>query len=176
MLVDLGLLIQRLVVGLLLAGHGAQKLFGWFGGGGLAGTAGWLGSMGLRPARWWAVVAGLAEFGGGLLLALGFLNPLGSLGILASMLMAIVKVHWPKVWVTEGGLEYPLANAAAVTAVALAGPGRCSLDAALGIRLPKPWTFLAGLAVIVAGLLVALQPAAAERREEHREEQEARPA
>ena len=91
---DLGLLILRLIVGLLLAGHGAQKLFGWFGGNGLSGTAGWLESLGLRPAPFWALIAGLSEVGGGILLALGLLTPLGSLGIMASMLMATIKVHW----------------------------------------------------------------------------------
>lgn len=101
MSIDLGLLILRVVVGLLLTGHGAQKLFGWFGGPGLDGFTGWIGSMGLRPPRLWAVLGGLAEFGGGLLLVLGLFTPLGSLGILASMLMAIIQVHWPKIWARE---------------------------------------------------------------------------
>src|SRR3990172_8235538 len=68
---DYGSLILRLALGLLLAGHGAQKLFGWFGGPGLSGVAGWLGSIGFRPALLWASVAGLVEFGGGLLFILG---------------------------------------------------------------------------------------------------------
>jgi putative oxidoreductase len=79
---DVGLLILRLVVGLLLAGHGAQKLFGMFGGHGLKGTSGWLGSMGLRPAGIWALLAGLSELGGGVLLALGLLTPLARSGSL----------------------------------------------------------------------------------------------
>src|SRR5256885_11374399 len=95
---DLGLLIIRVVVGLLVAGHGAQKLFGWFGGYGLRGTAGWMGSMGLQPAIPWTLLAGGSEFGGGLLLALGLLSPLGSLGVIAAMLTAIILVHWPKIW------------------------------------------------------------------------------
>ncbi len=165
---DLGLLILRLVVGVLFIGHGTQKLFGWFGGHGLAGTAGWLGSMGLRPPRFWALVAGLAEAGGGLLLALGLLNPLGALGIIASMLMAVVKVHWPKVWVTEGGFEYPLVNIAVATALALTGPGRYALDAALDIALPMPQTFIIGLVVVLAGLIVALATAATAPQAERR--------
>ena len=134
---DLGVLILRLVVGLLLAGHGAQKLFSWFGGNGLKGFAGWLGSMGLQPAMLWAVLAGLSEFGGGLLLVLGFLNPLGALGITAAMLMAIIKVHWSKgIWISNGGVEFVLTNMVAALALALIGPGAYSLDAALGLSLP----------------------------------------
>src|ERR671922_341352 len=106
MSVDAGLVVLRLMVGLLFVGHGAQKLFGAFGGPGLGGFGGWLESMGLRPARVWAVLAALAEFGGGLLIAFGLLNPLGSLAVMGSMLMAIIAVHWPKgLWVTNGGYE-----------------------------------------------------------------------
>ncbi|MER3457834.1 MAG: DoxX family protein, partial [Chloroflexota bacterium] len=74
---DIAILILR-VVGLLFIGHGAQKLFGWFGGQGLAGTAQWLGSLGLQPARFWAVVAGLAELLGGIGLALGLFTPIAA--------------------------------------------------------------------------------------------------
>ncbi len=169
---DIGTLILRLVLGVLMVGHGSQKLFGWFGGAGIGGTAGWLASFGLRPARFWAVLAGLVEFVGGILLALGLLNPLGSVFITASMIAAIVLVHWPRVWVTEGGLEYPLVNIAATAAVALAGPGRYSLDAAMGITLPMPATYLLGLVVVVAVLAVAMitarPPARAEQGEERR--------
>lgn len=161
MSVDVGLLILRVVVGLLLAGHGAQKLFGWFGGYGLEGTAGWLGSLGFRPARLWAFLAGLAELGGGLLLALGFLTPLGSLGIMASMLMAMAKVHWPRVWVTENGIEHPLVNAAVAFVLGLLGPGVYALDAALGTSLPLPISFWVGLALVVLGVFVAFLISAA---------------
>lgn len=150
---DVGLLILRLVVGTLFVGHGAQKLFGWFGGYGVGGTAGWLGSIGLRPARFWALIAGVFEFGGGLLLALGLLYPLGSLGIIAAMLAAIALVHWPRIWVTDNGLEYPLVNLAAATALALAGPGYFALDRQFGTALPMPETFLGGLLVAVLGLV-----------------------
>jgi putative oxidoreductase len=150
-------LILRLVIGLLLAGHGAQKLFGWFGGDGLRGTAGWLASLGLRPAPFWALMAGLSEVGGGILLALGLLTPLGSLGIMASMLMATIKVHWANgLWVDNGGMELPLTNIAAVIAVALTGPGRLSLDAALGIALPAPATLILGSILVLAGVGMAL--------------------
>lgn len=110
MSVDTALLVLRVIVGLLLAGHGAQKLFGWFGGFGVRGVAGWLTSMGLQPATGWAVLAGASEFGGGLLLALGLLSPLGSLGAFAAMLTAIALTHWPRVWASENGMELPLST------------------------------------------------------------------
>src|SRR5438552_16407426 len=111
---NLALLILRLTVGALLAGHGAQKLFGWFGGHGLQGTAKWLESMGLRPGRQWALLAGLSEFGGGVLTALGFLNPLGPLGTIGAMGMATTKAHWGKpIWLTSGRAERPVPNRAA---------------------------------------------------------------
>jgi putative oxidoreductase len=164
---DLGILVLRLVVGGLLFGHGAQKLFGWFGGYGLAGTSGFFGAqLRLRPARFWTAMAGLTEAGGGLLLATGLLNPLGSLGIIAAMLTALILAHWPRFWVTDNGIEYHLVLIAAATAVALGGPGRYSLDAALGLALPAPITFLGGLILVLVGLVITLAtraPAADER-------------
>lgn len=153
---DYGSLILRLALGLLLAGHGAQKLFGWFGGPGLSGVAGWLGSMGFRPAPLWAFLAGLVEFGGGLLFILGLFNPLGSLGILASMLTAIAKVHWPKLWLASGGFEYALLISAVVIVLALEGPGRFSLDAVWGTALPGIWSWVA-LIVVGLGWVIALR-------------------
>lgn len=153
---DVALVVLRLVVGLLVAGHGAQKLFGWFGGHGVPATAGWLGSMGFRPPRLWAWLAGLSEFGGGVLFALGLLAPLGSVGIASAMLTAIVRAHWPKVWATERGFELPLTYLVVALAVGLTGPGVYSLDAALRTTALPP--SLAALAVIVAlaGWLVGL--------------------
>ncbi|HBY94612.1 MAG: DoxX family protein [Ardenticatenaceae bacterium] len=154
---DLGLLLLRLTVGLLIAGHGAQKLFGWFGGHGLAGTAGWLGSMGLRPAALWAFMAAISEFGGGVLLALGLLNPLGSLGVMAAMLMAISMVHWRNgVWAAQAGIEFPLTNAVVALTLALAGPGAYSLDAALNLALPEPATLIVGVILVSLGIISAL--------------------
>ncbi len=144
---DVALVVLRLVVGLLVAGHGAQKLFGWFGGRGITATAGWLGSIGFRPPRPWAWLAGLGEFGGGALFALGLLAPLGSVGIASVMLMAIVRAHWPKVWATERGFELPLTYLVVALAVGVTGPGVYSLDAVLRTALPPS---LAALAVIVA--------------------------
>jgi putative oxidoreductase len=146
---DLALLLLRVVVGLLIASHGAMKLFGMFGGPGLHGTTGWLHSAGFRPARLWALAGSGAELGGGLLFALGLLSPLGSVAIAAAMLTAITRIHWPKVWVTEGGFEYPLVMLAVALAVGIAGPGAFSLDAWRGISVPPAVT----LAVIVLAAL-----------------------
>jgi putative oxidoreductase len=159
---SIGVLIVRLVVGGLLAGHGAQKLFGWFGGSGLEGTAGWLESLRLRPATVWARIAGASEFGGGILTALGFLNPLGPIAAMGAMSMAWAKVHLGNpVWTTKGGAELPLTNIAVLSALTLAGPGKLSLDSLLGIRIPR----IIGLAALL-GMLGAVVVGA---REEIRE-------
>ena len=160
---DISLLIVRLVIGLFVAGHGAQKLFGWFGGQGLKGTAAWLGSMGLRPPVIWAFLAGLAEFGGGALFALGLASPLGALGISAAMLVAITGVHWPKVWAAKGGFEHPLINLAVAAAVGIAGPGEVSLDRQFGTALPDSAARIAAVLVVLGWLAVlamkAVRPA-----------------
>lgn len=151
-MINLALLVLRVTVGGLMAGHGAQKLFGSFGGYGVQGTGGWLESMGLRPGRPWAYAAGLSEFGGGMLTLLGALNPLGPVGIISSMAMATAKVHWGKpIWVTAGGAELPVVNAAAATVIIIAGSGDYSVDRALGVRLPK-WVALPALGV-AAGVM-----------------------
>ena len=162
----LGLLILRLVIGLILAGHGAQKLFGWWGGLGMNGWTQMIQKLRIRPAQPWAWIAALAEFGGGILLALGFLSPLGSLGIAGSMLVAIVTVHLARgFWVGKGGYEFNLALIAAVAALALTGPGIYSLDQALRIHLPEPASVLIGTIALIVGVGITLatrspQPAA----------------
>ena len=131
-LIDLGLLVIRVVFGLIFAAHGAQKLFGWFGGYGIAGTSGWLESTGYRPARVFATVLGLTEFSAGFLLALGLLGPVGPALIIAVMIVAMVTVHWKNAFfVGTNGIEHPLMFAVAAIGLALTGPGRYSLDYAL---------------------------------------------
>jgi putative oxidoreductase len=146
-------LIVRLAQGSLMAGHGAQKLFGSFGGPGLEGTSGFMEMLGMRPGRPWAYLAGLSEFGGGVLTALGLLNPLGPLGVIGAMSMATRKAHWGKpVWVTEGGAELPVLNIAVSTALMIREPDRYSLDRILGIRLPA-WVGPLGLVGIILTVL-----------------------
>lgn len=129
---ELGLLILRLVLGLSFIGHGAQKLFGWFGGYGPKGTGGWLESIGIKPGVPMAVVVGLLEFVGGLLFASGFLTILGAAMIILAMLGAIVKVHAKNgYWATSNGYELNLLIIAVALAVALMGAGAYSLDAVI---------------------------------------------
>lgn len=159
---SLAQLVLRLTVGALLAGHGAQKLFGSFHGAGIEGTADMLEPMGYQPARQWATAAGLGEFTGGWLTALGFLSPLGPLFGLCVMLTATVKAHGKKpIWVTAGGAELPVTNMAALTALTLAGPGAVSLDRLFGIKLPAWFNVLAfagATAVTVSGILSSHKP------------------
>jgi len=140
-----------------MVGHGGQKLFGWWGGPGMNGWTQMIQKLRIRPAQPWAWIAALAEFGGGILLALGFLSPLGSLAIAGSMLVAIVTVHLSRgFWVGKGGYEFNLALIAAVAALALTGPGIYSLDQALRIHLPEPASVLNGTIALSVGVGITL--------------------
>ena len=128
-MINIGLLIIRLVIGLLFVGHGAQKLFGWFGGYGLKGTGGWFESIGMKPGVTMALFAGLAELIGGVLFALGLLTPLAGIMIAGTMVMAIIKVHAPNgIWATSNGYEYNLTLLIVAIGIALIGPGQYALD------------------------------------------------
>ena len=167
--IDTGLLVLRVTIGLILAAHGSQKLFGWFGGYGLKGTAGFMGSaLRLRPALIWTSVAALSEFAGGLLLAFGFLHPLGSVAIAAAMLAAMAFVHWPKFFASDNGIEYTLVLLVSAVALGLTGPGLYSLDTALDISLPAQPVLWAGLALGLISVAIAAAtraPAPAEERQ-----------
>jgi putative oxidoreductase len=131
-MVNIGLLIIRVVIGVIFMGHGAQKLFGWFGGYGIKGTGGWFESIGIKPGAAMALLAGLTELIGGILFTLGLLTPLAGIMIAGTMVMAIAKVHAPNgLWSTENGYEYNLTVIAVVIGVALIGPGQYALDAFL---------------------------------------------
>ncbi len=162
MMIALGLLILRLVLGLIFMGHGSQKLFGAFGGHGLVGTRQIMENLGLRPTTFWATIAALGEFVGGLLLVLGLFMPLGALIVIGVMLTAIAKVHWRKgFWNSQGGYEFNLALTAMAVAPGFMGAGAWSLDAVFGFSAPEPLTFLIGLLVLVVLLLVTIPLAAA---------------
>ena len=132
--IDLGLLVLRIAVGLTLVPHGAQKLFGWFGGYGVKGTGAWLDSMGAKNGWVIALLAGIAEFFGGLGLAFGLLTPIAAAGVISVMLGAIVTAPKGKGFFnTNGGWEFPLLIALGALAIAIAGPGAYSADAVLGL-------------------------------------------
>jgi len=134
MFTDLGLLALRLVLGAVFLAHGAQKAFGAFGGPGFEGAAGFIGSMGFRPARFWTALAVGGELAAGFLFLLGLLTPLAGLLVLATMAVAIAKVHGPKgFFVQDGGYEYNLVLIVTALAAAAIGPGRFSLDYVLGL-------------------------------------------
>jgi putative oxidoreductase len=154
---QIGRLFLRGVVGPLFVGHGTQKLFGWFGGHGLAGTGGFFESgLGLRPGKRHATAAGAAEAVGGALITLGAVTPLAAAMINGTMVTAIRKVHLAKgPWATDGGYEYNLALIAAMTALAEAGPGSPSIDGALFPRFKGNGWALAALAAGAAGSYLA---------------------
>jgi len=152
---DLGLLALRLGVGATLIAHGTQKLFGWFGGHGLSGTAGFFESVGFTPGRANALLAGAGEAGGGSLLALGLATPAAGAAVAGTMAVA-ASMHKDKGFFAQnGGLEYPAVLALTAGALALSGPGTLSLDAAFGHRANQHWMRAVGLAgVPVAVALV----------------------
>ena len=136
----------------------------------MEGTSGFMEMLNLRPGRPWAYLAGLSEFGGGVLTALGLLYPLGPLGVIGSMSMATRKAHWDKpIWVTEGGAELPVLNIAISTALMIREPDGYSLDRLLGIRLPA-WVGPVGLVGIILTVLYA--ELEAEETPEQEDEQE----
>jgi putative oxidoreductase len=151
------LLVLRLVVGLLFAGHGAQKLFGWFGGHGPRNTGGFFESIGFRPGLPFALLAGGAEFGGGLLLALGLFVPVAALLFAGVMGSAIAAVHWRNgIWNQNSGIEFPLVLGTIAFAVAAIGPGRYSLDNALDLDWHGLWWSLCAVGLGALGALLSL--------------------
>ena len=149
---DLGLLILRVVFGLTLTAHSIEKLFRWFGGPGIAGTAQMMEQLGFRPPRLQAVVACLVEGGAGLALAAGLLTPLAAAAFISVMFVAAVSVHLPKgFFIQKGGFEYSLALAVGASAVAFTGPGALSADAALGIDWSGTSWGVAALAIGLVG-------------------------
>ena len=163
---NLGLFVLRAVVGLLFAGHGAQKLFGWFGGDGPEGTAAMFDRIGLRPGHRHARLAGLAEFGGGLALAFGLLTPFAAAALIGVMTAAIISVHGANgLWNTDKGFEFNLVMITAAFMVTAAGPGSPSLDNAFGIGMSGAGWALLALAAGLAGGASAVASGRAYREE-----------
>jgi putative oxidoreductase len=159
-----GLLIVRLVLGLGLAAHGAQKLFGWFGGHGLEGTGGFFEKLGFRPGKAFALLAGLGELSGGLLVALGLFGPVGPAIVVLVMIVAAVTVHLEGgFFAASNGIELPLLYAIGAMAIAFAGPGAWSLDAGLGLEglwsSSNAWIALGGAVLLAASNLAVRRPA-----------------
>ena len=161
---EIGFLVLRLIVGLGFAAHGAQKLFGAFGGHGIEGTAGFFEQLGLRPGRRHAWAAGMAEFLGGLLIALGLVTPFAAAALIAVMTAAVLTVHLPNgFFIMSNGYEYNLVLAAVVFALAGVGAGDWSLDNVFGLDLAgTAWALgalgagiLGGLGAVFSARLVA---------------------
>lgn len=146
------LLLARVVFGLSMSAHGAQKLFGWFGGYGLTATGEFLVQLGFRPARLFATLAALSETVGGLLIALGFLGSIGPALMLSVMIVAAVTVHWQHgFFAMSNGIELPMLYGAIAVVLAFAGPGAYSLDALLGLGYLSSPAF-AGAALAVGAI------------------------
>lgn len=163
-MVSLGLLVARVVVGLLMAAHGTQKLFGWFGGRGINPTGEFFVKLGYNQGRAFATLASAAEIGSGLLVALGFLGPVGPALMISVMIVAMVTVHWRNgVFAATNGVELPLLFATAGFAFALTGYGAYSLDSLFGITSRWTpgitWLVLAvGIAGAIGNLLIRRKP------------------
>lgn len=155
---DIGVLLIRMVTGTFFAAHGCQMLFGWFGGRGIEKVSANFHARGFRPSLPFAVAAACTELGGGLGVAFGILLPLPAVALIGPMTVAVVSVHWPKIWVTEQGIEYPLVLGMVMAGVGLLGPGQISIDHVLDISLPKGPAYaatLVGTAIVVIAALMS---------------------
>jgi putative oxidoreductase len=155
MYVDLGLVILRLVVGGIAMAHGLQKV-GYLGGGGPSGTVGVMTHIGVKPQPFWAAVVTAAEVGGGALILLGILGPVGPWLIVADMIVAAITIHWVNgFWNAKGGIEFPLMLGSAALTLGLVGFGGWSIDAMLGLAIPG-WIVQGWSGLVILGVVLAL--------------------
>jgi putative oxidoreductase len=151
-----------MVFGMLMAAHGSQKLFGWFGGYGLAGTAGFFEQLGFRPGRFFAATAATTEIAAGLLLAVGLLGPLGPALIVSVMIVAMATVHWQHgLFAQDNGIEVPLLYSVGAAAIALTGHGAYSVDALLGLG----WSASVAWSALALGVLAGFANLAVRKAE-----------
>lgn len=153
---DSGLLVLRAALGLVMAAHGAQQLLGWFGGGGIDGTAAFFAASGYSAATLMAVLSGLSHVVGGLALVIGLATPLACAAIIGTMINAVAVMWGSGFFAAKGGMEYELLLIVATAAVALTGPGRLAVDRGLPVlREHRTSLGVAGIVVgVVSGLLV----------------------
>ena len=155
---DVGILLIRGIIGAFFAAHGCQLLFGWFGGRGIRQVGKNFHARGFRPGMPFALAAASTELFGGLGLALGLLWPLPAVALIGPMTVAVVSVHWPKIWVTEQGIEYPLVLGVVMAGAGMMSPGSISLDNAFDFSLPRSASYavtLTGTLVVVAAALIS---------------------
>jgi putative oxidoreductase len=168
MSLDIGMIVLRIVIGLIFAVHGLQKLAGWFGGPGIRGFSGLLQQAGLRHTRAWAMLVALVETAGGLLLAAGLLTPLVAAALVANMIGAIILVHWKNgFWIAKGGYEYNLALIAASAVIGLTGGGRYSADTIFGDRYADGVPAIFALTLAVGVLAFAAEYISSRRTHAH---------
>jgi putative oxidoreductase len=151
--IDFSLLILQVGVGLIFAAHGAQKVFGWWGGPGLAGWEGAMEQMGFRPARLFAITSAFAELGGGLLLAVGLLTPLAAALLVAQAVVIVGQVHWSNGFFNaRSGIEFPLLLGLGAVAVGLGGGSALAVDPLIGFALEPA----ARVAVVTGGMIAGV--------------------
>jgi putative oxidoreductase len=158
MFMDIGIFVIRVLFGLAIASHGAQKLSNWFGGYGIKKTGGFFESLGFHPGAAFATAAGLSEMGGGLLITVGLFTPIGAAAVLSAMLVAIFSVHVKNGFFAAGnGIELPFLYAAAAIGIALTGGGAISMDEILGLNfLVEPYIVASLLVIAAFGSAVTL--------------------
>ncbi|MEA2647153.1 MAG: putative oxidoreductase [Chloroflexota bacterium] len=157
-MLDVGLFVLRVAIGLMISAHGGQKLFGWFGGQGMNGWTGMVEKMRMRPTSLWAWTAAGTEFLGGLALAAGFMTPVAGAMLFGAMLVAALTVHLANgFWNTKGGIEFPLTNGIACLALAITGPGAISVDTILGLQPFGPYLVVVAMLFALAGVVAALE-------------------